>query len=503
MRPSSRTVVLTSRENFVWHSMQEIIPMIERSWTMAAKPNEREVRVVDVDRETMSEYLPALMAADTIVFTCFTVKLARLGEVFRKKFSLQARYVIYLHNQVTIGAWPFFHWGLGHVLKKGDLFVSSSSFDARALDLVFHQPRVLKIPFALSGDSESGPGVEPTNEAGGLARESVRFLYAGRISAQKNLHALLCGYRLWRDMNPDRGACLDLYGGEDDLGSPNMAMSGRGYLEFLERLKSSLRLGDEVRFHGHFPREKLHREIAKPHVFVSPSLHSDENFGMSALRSLASGAPCVLSRWGGHADFAEEFPSQVFLVPVGGGDFGPFLDPQKLAWAMNQASRRDPLMEKPRLPGRYMLESVAERVAEVFELPVEESPEPLEPTELAKRLLVKREKHEIETGSHSRIFSSYFDPDAAKFFTAYGMGAVEIPSLGQVRAGGLRILPWVSLKSQSEALAEDPHRGHADIRARELSAIDIGVKDFSGQELGAIDLALARLLIEAGYAVFT
>src|SRR3954462_3763771 len=81
MAREKKTVVLTSRENFVWLSMQEIVPLIESCWLGSARKGRHQVIVLDVDRLSIPELLPELMSADNVVFTCFTVRLARIGEL--------------------------------------------------------------------------------------------------------------------------------------------------------------------------------------------------------------------------------------------------------------------------------------------------------------------------------------------------------------------------------------------------------------------------------------
>ena len=146
-----KTVLLTSRENFVLaHGMQEIIPFIEQSWLSAAAEGRHEVKCLNVDQQPISKLMPELLAADNVVFTCFTVKLCKIGELLRRQFALDARYFVYLHNQATIACWPLHWWGMGGWLREDDVFVSSSTADAETMKHSFERSRVEIVPFTLS-----------------------------------------------------------------------------------------------------------------------------------------------------------------------------------------------------------------------------------------------------------------------------------------------------------------------------------------------------------------
>lgn len=51
-------------------------------------------------------------------------------------------------------------------------------------------------------------------------------------------------------------------------------------------------------------------------AFISLSTYHDEECGLAAREALGAGLPLVLTRWGGHLDVLEEFPSRCCAVPV-------------------------------------------------------------------------------------------------------------------------------------------------------------------------------------------
>ncbi|MEQ1878947.1 MAG: glycosyltransferase, partial [Bdellovibrionia bacterium] len=303
--------------------MQEIIPLIEENWRKSAVAGRHEVAVRNVDTISIEKLLPDLVSADNIVFTCFTVKLCRIGELIRKTFGLEGRYIIYLHNQATILCWPIHIWGMGRELRTTDVFISTCKPDARAFQYSFDGARIETVPFTIQG-------LKKEYRAAPLNRKELPFVYVGRISDQKNLHTLIYAFRIFREKNPDTKWRLDIFGRDDDLGSPNMGLYASFYSAYLRKLVKLLGLQKYVRFRGYRKRELIQREIQRRrHIAVSASLHSDENFGMAPFRSLIFGNLAVLTRWGGYSDFSERFGSQVFPVEAEESAKGPYVDPLK------------------------------------------------------------------------------------------------------------------------------------------------------------------------------
>lgn len=456
--------------------MQEIIPAIEEAWRRSAGKNHH-VRVVDVGRETIASYMADLALADQIVFTCFTSKLVRLGEFLRRDAGVRGRYVVYLHNQATIGCWPFYAWGMGEHFRTDDVFVSSSTRDARTFRLTFPKGDVRVHPFSLPlpVDRMKSPG----------RNGFTTFVYAGRLSSQKNLHTLLVAFALVAEARPD--ARLIIYGGEDGLGSPNMGFKDVGYSKFLVETAEALGIEGRVTFAGSLDREVLHRRLRDPHVLVSASLHSDENFGMSALRSLCMGAPAVLSSWGGHADFAKEFPGRVELVAVRGSKRGPWIDPRELAREMSKALVKKASSRSGLVPAKYRMKAAADLVRRLALEPEKKTKAKLEPSRLAKSVLSGRE-------GEQKVFASYGDRRAHAFLKGYGMGPVR-----RRPAKKLRLLPWIFV-SGDEIVARDPHRGIVSWRL-EKSEAGVGIESFDGRRAILVPRPVARDLAESGFVL--
>lgn len=468
--------------------MQEIIPALERAWVGARREGQHEVAVLNVDETPMTKILQSALNADNIVLTCFNAKISRVARTLRALYEIDARYFIYLHNQTTIACWPFHVWGLAEVLRQDDIFLSSCAKDAEGVRHSFEDACVKTVPFTIPSVEGFAPSAHSS---------SPDFVFIGRISAQKNLHGLVYAFYLLRTELPEFPGRLIFYGGEDGLGSPNMGVRSNNYRASLEELVARLGLTDRIRFEGFKPREAVHRELdGRDYIFVSPSLHSDENFGMAAFRSLCGGHAAVLSHWGGHADLKENFPEQVFTVPVLGSAAGPWIDPCELARTLKRALHERVLIRRA-IPELYREENVSRVLLDWALTPWSPGPR-LKPSRTALEVLSRR-KAFFEAGEDPcKIFGSYSDPLAIPFFSAYGMSPV-----GSARSVPSKIAahPWVKVEA-GKAFCEDPHRGNEQIGlgAPQAEGSKVELRDFFGTVVD-IDETVAQDLMIRGWAL--
>ena len=467
--------------------MQEIIPTIERTWRESSRENEHVVTVIDIDTVPLSECTAIILSADQVVITCFTVKLARVAQFLRNNLSWDGRFIIYLHNQATISCWPLFQWGLGNNLWKKDIFISSSDRDAKTQELNFKAPHIKILPFTLPEEN-----IGPMNaHSPGFP---IRFVYSGRISSQKNLHTLLMSYRLFLDQMNSLSSKLIFYGGEDNLGSPHQAIKGDGYQLFLDSLVESLKLKNHVEFCGHLERDELHEKLKEHHILVTASLHSDENFGMSVLRSLCMGAPVVATSWGGHDDFSKHFSNQISLVKVHKSSNGPWVDIQNFAQAMKDAIAKIHHLTLVTIPEYYQRKSVSMKIFELSKFKNDEIGL-LQQSELSKNIFSQKEQIEEKEKHPTKIFHGYKDPLAQPFFAAYGMN--EEIHKDDFEGAHFWAVPYLVIESKIVKIY-DPHKDQVILQDNGLPTVKLLGLD--GLSKGSVSYEMAILLKERGYA---
>lgn len=139
------SIILSSRKNFVWKSMDEIIPSIEKSWNLTKKNNQHSVVLFNIDQVPFSAMLFEILKATNIVLACFTLKMLKLAKIIRE-INPDARFIIYLHNQVSIACWPYHNWGLSKILKSSDIFISNCERDRDLMGYIYKNSKVIVQP---------------------------------------------------------------------------------------------------------------------------------------------------------------------------------------------------------------------------------------------------------------------------------------------------------------------------------------------------------------------
>ena len=454
-----KVLVLTSTDNFSWWSMQEIIPAIEKVWEKIGEHKDYEVTVTDVSGVKVPGQFFDVVAryaktCDYIVATASTPSVMKAVYQLRVVRNFEGPVFFYVHGDATSG-----FLGLADVKKRliqKDAFIVSCEADAEAVRCSYKNPNIIVLPFPLCDEMK----VEPV-KYGSANTNHMPLLYVGRISEQKNLHTLFLSLWILNKYFDAPKITLDIYGKEDGYGSPNMNYESPNYTLFLKGLASHLGIEDSIRWHGLVDRAELNNKIVKDNrfIFVSPTLHSDENFGASALASLLQGSQAVITRWGGHTGFEEHFPNQLSLVPVHGGVHGPFLNPFELSQHLLDAHNRA-IECKDRLKARraakqlFSTDQNAKTLIKEIEK-IKGSDAPLVETDLLHHICKRRKNDGFQ---RSQIFHGYADFYCKPYFRAYGEQDLAEDAIQKWIEGPVLIAPWVQLY-RNEIRVADPHRG--------------------------------------------
>lgn len=449
-----KILFLETKQNEVWVSMQEILPHIQEVWNLIAKNIGGELIVKNVDELNPSAYLKDLLNSNLIIVPAFNARMAQNLVVIREYLGIKSPWVFYLHNQATIGLWPLFALGVGKYLQSNDLFIGTCSGDQRALLNSLKNSSYYQTFFATRDDSAFLPKIEPT--------KVNDIVYIGRVSPQKNLHSLMMAFKLLKSEKPELK--LHIYGGEDQLGSPNMQWKGEGYQKFLENLVQVEEIKG-VFFHGFTPREEIKDKLRnKKFILCTASLHSDENFGMAVLSGLELGAKAVLTNWGGHKNFLKAFPERVYGVPVYLSGKGPYIAIHELRDKLKLALEENTVLEKTPSPFNLssIVKSLENYLQEHYLKRTFSEKKELEVLPLLFELLEKRKSFlKRDSTLVQKVFDSYQDPHAHKFFSAYGAACPK-----DVFNKG-RLVPW-AYRGEEEVDVRDPHRGNFKLCEDEL-----------------------------------
>lgn len=436
-----RVIVLTSRENFVRYSMQEIIPYIESTW---ADLNSEDYDVVtfNIDTLSLSELTPKLIGADRVVATCFNYRMCKVMQYIREILQLNINFFIHAHHLSTIAFWPYRYFSSSEIFCKSDVFITSCENDKKVLEQVFQNPIVHVIPFFIKG---------PIRIEKECIQPPRNIVYVGRISPQKNLHNILLAYSYVKKQITDMPALI-LFGTEDHLGSPNMNIRNENYLQFLSDLCEKLDIKPNVFFKGHVDRELVDDFLfQKSNLFISASLHSDENFGISALQAILARNQTLLSDWGGHSDFKRHFPELVDVMPVVLSEYGPTLSAGTIAEHLLKALKSPVSLTNFDIPEYYQSSYYLNEQKKALQH--EFSKSPLYFSSLANRIYEAKMDY---TTSSTQIFSSFSDPLFKEISQYYAGPAqpIEFPE----NHFHFQAVPWLTYADEI-FMIDDPHKG--------------------------------------------
>lgn len=468
-----KTAILTSQKNYSWQSMQEIIPFIEKVWLASSSENHI-VELINIDEVSIIKNTKKLIDFDNIVMTCFTVEMAIGVSTIRSKLNLNFRLFFYVHGMASICFWPLTQWKLGNYLNSNDCLVITCEGDRKLIQKAYPAIDVMKHPFL----SERTFKVKRN-------KSIEEFVYIGRISEQKNLHVLFLAISLLSSRFRKEKIKLVVFGGEDNLGSPNFGKKSSSYFSYLEKLIKELDIADLIDFRGFVDRTVIDNYLKNTSsAFIAPALHGDENFGMSPYNLLKNGGHCVLSDWGGFAEYKPFFKEQVTLTPINTGKYGPFVRVEDIKKAIEiSIAKADVDIIDYDSIDYYSFKLLAKRIQETATSCLNSS-ERLNSSETQKILMKKRDMFiqngdEKEKNFGAQIFDGYQDVNSHFFLNNYANRIEAKKKIVDIEKHNFLFCPWVKVEKQN-IIINDPRIGDFLIKRNSDS------KKLNSQELNEL-----------------
>lgn len=115
----------------------------------------------------------------------------------------------------------------------------------------------------------------------------------------------------------------------------------------LEHMAASLSVSDVVSFYGKVPHDEVPRYMTEMDIFVMPSVHESETFGIAAVEAQAMGIPVVATRIGGVPEAVLENRTALLVPPR---------DPEALAQAVVRLIEEPALRRSMSRKGRCFVE---------------------------------------------------------------------------------------------------------------------------------------------------
>jgi glycosyltransferase involved in cell wall biosynthesis len=189
-------------------------------------------------------------------------------------------------------------------IRGEDVFVVNCTADHALLKRFLPDAAVELLPLAVNRSVYFPGSREERAEARaalGVAPESQLLLYAGRITAEKNLHTTL---RVFAALLPYMSdPYLLLAGPFQDMPFRELGVEPVQYARALARAAKTLGIPDErVCYLGVLSPDDLRAAYCAADVMVNLTLHHDENFGLAQVEAMACGIPVVATAWGGLKD---------------------------------------------------------------------------------------------------------------------------------------------------------------------------------------------------------
>lgn len=341
MQTKRHWLLVQSGHQSTWLSCQSIVPNLSRAYETALLNLGLQFSYIDFDEQSLGEtffqiHLYKSKELGGFIFLDhhpFPEKVLKL--IFNEFSSAREKPILWFH---IFGDFTLYTDKWLELLPELSHFTciwACASPAQKNLLTNFGIPseRIVVIPFPVNGDQFTAPASallkQEARKKWNLRGKGPFFLYTGRISLQKNVIELM---DLLAELKKQFVQLqLIIAGPFDDLSAPffDIFTSKDAYkLAFFEKLNGLNKQFPQkwVHYLGSIPQIELASLYWAADLFVSLSLHHDEDFGMSVAEALMCDVPCLLSGWGGYLGFVDGVPDAVSTVQIEVDENGLYLE---------------------------------------------------------------------------------------------------------------------------------------------------------------------------------
>lgn len=420
--PSRKLAFVFTNEVKEWISLLEANEALIARW-YRERDEKTELNLVDVSRGVQADIVGnTAFTADFVIIGKLTLSTTQFIKAVRS-INPDMKLIIHAFESPSVYFSNTFLYGLNQFLYEDDLWLMSCKADeelAKSSYTKIHtQVFPLKTPDTFLNTNQD--------------TQLHHIFYFGRISEQKNLHEAIIAVSIVANEMRKAHRKFKIFGYEDFLGLPHLRIPSLGYLEMLYKLTKTLGVEDLVEFHPAIPQNKIDEHLREG-VFLSTSIHSDENFGLVAHRALNMGIPVILSDWGGHKDFEARF-TNVHYVSVYQFKKTPHLNPFELSqillkiWKQNPPEKR----HEKKMSIKYS-EGTSKKLLEATDLKIE----------IEKRIKDTHPWAQRRWPLYGKIFKSFNDQNYRHANKVYG--ARKLPQIPTTNDS--LVSPFVSISDR-------------------------------------------------------
>ncbi len=467
--PQKIITVLSTNEVNEWISLIEATASIIAYW-FRYQDSSIKVELLDLSQGIQSHAGKVVLSSEYLVIAKISPTTSQFIKLART-INPESKMIFHGFESASVYFANTSLYGIDGYLHEQDLWIMSCKADAELAKLAWKNIRTEVVPLKLIDHHKNE--IEKSD-----SRKDI--FYFGRISEQKNLEASLFAVSLIADEMRKKNRKFRIFGYEDYLGVPNLKIPSWGYLEDLYTLVKLLGIKDLVEFRAAVQVDKM-EELLKHGVFLSPSVHSDENFGLVAFRSLRIGTPVILSKWGGHIDLASYF-SKIEYVDVYETTSGPEVNPCQIAECLLEVWKENPVIQERKCPFiKLSLEWGAITPMQMTNLKLE----------VVKRVADAHPWTISKWPLYGKIFKNHRDPNYLQAMRVYG--AQKIP--GAFEGSGL-ISPLVSITSKQIKI-KDSRLGV--LRLSRQGKAEVALKQLGTNKIFHLSFPESSWLWENGY----
>lgn len=317
----SKTVLVGAKESASWLSCKSIGHNIIQAYRYNLEEHDQfdiylqegEYSYIDLAKQVVKKRYANIVIVDYRIDPVLLAK--KIKQI--KKSKVKINIIVHVYGDFTLNLkWWKDVEQVGEIIKFK--FVAASEAQKKVVEslLGLEDTECVKwIPFPVNTNEYNFKNISRNRVLKKFKIDSRKkiFIYAGRISAQKNIIEMI---HYFKEYNKCIGgsAVLVLCGPIDDLGVPYLAKLPvpLSYANKFAQLIDE----KEIVYLGNKDQKELADLYRCADIYLSLSTHNDEDYGMSPAEALCCGTSCILSAWGGYRSFKKLLPGFVSTVPV-------------------------------------------------------------------------------------------------------------------------------------------------------------------------------------------
>lgn len=284
---SQKVFIIKSVQEHFWQSCR----IIEHHTLAAIRESDLRYEIFETDGELSTEQLAVFSNSSAPIHLYFLSDVLKYQTICAQLTELKnIRYYFPIYGNMTMEVYRWLE--LGEMLKgRPVFFICASPRSCEQIRLFTDTSAIHNIPYPFATSFHTKKRSSST----------IDLVYAGRITAQKNVVALLSAFNQALEHRPELR--LHLAGSYHERGYHLHGYDvepTRFKAQVEELIKNS---GGKVIYQGELSQDQLFKLYAASDYFISMSTYHDEDFGMSAAQAYSLGLGMILSNWGGHGAY--------------------------------------------------------------------------------------------------------------------------------------------------------------------------------------------------------